>query len=159
MKINKIDLDIINFLQVDGRMSCTEIAERIGNITERAVRYRLKRLTQEGVIQVTAIVHPKALGYNVVADVFVEVEPGHIDEVARQLLTYVPVTYVACSIGENDISLQVVGHSNEEIYRFVTEVVGRIPAVRRTNTSIVPVTLKDVYQWKVPEDTSVSEKV
>ena len=64
---------------------------------------------------------------------------------------YENVTYVACAIGETDVSIQVVAKDTDEVYRFVTEVVGKIPGVRRTTTSIVPIILKDVYQWRVPE--------
>ncbi|NJN80777.1 MAG: Lrp/AsnC family transcriptional regulator [Anaerolineales bacterium] len=61
------------------------------------------------------------------------------------------VTYVACGIGQNDISIQVVAKDTSEIYYFVTEVVRKVPGVRKTTTSIVPIILKDVYQWRVPE--------
>ena len=61
------------------------------------------------------------------------------------------VTYVACGIGQNDISIQVVARDTSEIYYFVTEVVRKVPGVRKTTTSIVPIILKDVYQWRVPE--------
>jgi DNA-binding Lrp family transcriptional regulator len=57
---------------------------------------------------------------------------------------------VACAIGETDVSAQVVAHDTGEIYRFVTEVIGRLPGVRKTTTSIVPLVIKDVYQWRIP---------
>ncbi|HEX8918646.1 MAG TPA: Lrp/AsnC ligand binding domain-containing protein, partial [Chloroflexota bacterium] len=44
-----------------------------------------------------------------------------------------------------------VAADTQEIYHFVTEVVRKIPGVRRTTTSIVPIVIKDVYQWRVPE--------
>ena len=49
-----------------------------------------------------------------------------------------------------DVSIQVVGKDTAEIYRFVTEVIGKMPGVRKTTTSIVPIVLKDVYQWRIP---------
>jgi len=87
---------------------------------------------------------------NVAADVFIEVETGRITEVANKLLEYEWVSYVACSIGERDISAQVVARDNAEVYRFATEVIGKLPGVRKTTTSIVPLVLKDVYQWRIP---------
>ena len=60
----------------DGRMSSADIARRLGGITERSVRYRLERLVSEGIIRISAVANPKALGYPVTADVFIEVEPG-----------------------------------------------------------------------------------
>jgi len=60
---------------------------------------------------------------------------------------------VACAIGESDVSIQIFARDNVEVYRFVTEVIGKIPGVRKTTTSIVPIVLKDVYQWHVPAST------
>lgn len=144
------DSAIVNLLMEDGRMSAAEIAQRSGGISERAVRYRIKRLTTEGLMRVSAIVNPKALGYSLVADIWLEVETSQIMDVARKLAELENISYVACSIGERDVSVQVVGHSADEIYDFVTNVIGKIPGVRKTVTSIVPLILKDVYQWRIP---------
>jgi len=135
----------------DGRMAAAEIARRIGgNISERVVRYRIERMVAEKVIQIRPIVNPKVFGYTTVADVFLEVESDSIQEVAHKAAKYDCVSYVACSIGETDVSVQVYARDTAEVYRFVTEVIGKIPGVRKTTTSIVPVVLKDVYEWRVP---------
>jgi Lrp/AsnC family transcriptional regulator for asnA, asnC and gidA len=154
-EIDKIDAQIVHLLMVDGRMSAAEIARRIGSISERAVRYRIDRMTEEGLIKVSAILNPRALGYVVAADVFIEVESGRILDVARQLAGLECVSYVACSIGNRDVSVQVVGKDSDEIYTFVTEVIGKIQGVRKTTTSIVPLVLKDVYEWHIPEAACV----
>ena len=60
---------------------------------------------------------PARLGFTVVADVFIQVEPGSISSVAERLATFESVTYVGCSMGESDISVQVVGHDNRECMR------------------------------------------
>jgi Lrp/AsnC family transcriptional regulator for asnA, asnC and gidA len=149
-QIDEIDNKIVNLLMKDGRMSAAEIARQIGNISERAVRYRVDRMIADGLFKVSAIINPKAIGFTVIADVFIEVETGLIFEVAEKLTDYDCVSYVACSIGERDISVQVVGHSTDEVYSFVTEVIGKVPGVRKTTTSIVPRVLKDVYEWHIP---------
>ena len=148
---DKLDVKIVNLLLEDGRMPASEIARRIGGISERIVRYRIDRLVDNGVIYVSAIVSPQAFGLDVRADVWLEVESDKITEVANQMSKYENVTYVACAIGENDVSIQVVAQDTGEIYRFVTEVVRKVPGVRKTVTSIVPIVLKDVYQWRVSQ--------
>lgn len=157
-KLDHQDVAIVDLLMEDGRMSCAEIARRIGGISERAVRYRIARLVREGVIRVLAIPNPKVLGYPVVADVMIEVEPGHIQEVAERLRRYDCVSYVACSTGDRDVSIQVVARDNAELYRFVTEVVAQVPGVRRTETYLVPIILKDVYEWRIPRECLAPEK-
>ncbi len=156
-EIDKIDIEIINLLMEDGRMPASEMARRIGGISERMIRYRIERIVKEGYIQISAITNPKSLGYLVTADVFLEVESGSILEVAKRAAEYDCVSYVACSIGERDISIQIVGHDTNEVYQFVTEVIGKIPGVRKTTTSIVPLVLKDVYQWRVPKSTCIEK--
>ena len=149
-EIDKIDYDIVALLMEDGRMSASEIARRIGDVTERTVRYRIERMVEEGLMRVSAIVNPQALGFKTAADVFLEVESDKIAEVAEAVAQFDNVSYVACSIGETDVSVQVVAQDTAEVYRFVTEVIRKIPGVRKTTTSIVPLIVKDVYQWRVP---------
>jgi Lrp/AsnC family transcriptional regulator for asnA, asnC and gidA len=155
-EIDKIDINIIELLMEDGRMPASEMARRIGGISERVIRYRIERIVNEGYIQISAINNPKSLGYAVTADVFLEVESSSILDVAKKAAEYDCVTYVACSIGENDISIQIVGHDTTEVYQFVTDVIGKIPGVRKTTTSIVPLVLKDVYQWRIPKAACIS---
>ncbi len=148
---DKIDIRIVNFLLEDGRSAASEIAHRIGGISERAVRYRIDRMVSKGVLKISAIVNPSAFGWDIKADVWIEVESDRILEVAKKLVAFDSITYVACSIGQNDISAQVVAKNTSDIYHFVTEVIRKVPGVRKTTTSIVPLVLKDVYQWRVPE--------
>jgi Lrp/AsnC family transcriptional regulator, regulator for asnA, asnC and gidA len=149
-EIDEKDIKIVNLLLEDGRTTASAIARKIGNISERAVRYRIDRMVEEGVIRVSAIVSPQAFGLTTYADVWLEVESDRILEVAHKMAEFQNVSYVACGIGETDVSIQVVAKDTAEVYRFVTEVVRKVPGVRKTTTSIVPIILKDVYQWRVP---------
>lgn len=157
-EIDTIDRAIVDLLMEDGRMSCAEIARRLGDLSERTVRYRIDRLRQQGLIRISAIVNPQAVGFPVVADVFLEVEPGQIMTVARKMAEYECVSYVACSTGDRDVSIQVVARDNAELYRFVTEVVGQVPGVRKTTTLLVPEVLKDVYEWRIPHRACAAGK-
>jgi Lrp/AsnC family transcriptional regulator for asnA, asnC and gidA len=155
---DKVDLQIIDLLMEDGRIPAAEIARRVGRISERAVRYRIDRMVTDGLIKISAIVNPKLFGYPIVADVVIEMETGQINEVVQKLAAYECVSYVACSIGEMDVSVQVVAKDTGEVYRFSTEVIGKMPGVRKTTTSIVPIVLKDVYQWRIPREKGSKTK-
>ena len=149
-KFDKIDVKIVNLLLEDGRMSASEISRRVGDISERLIRYRIERMMNAGVIQIGAVVNPEVLGFNIRADVWLEVDADQVLEVAKKLVEFDTVSYVACGIGQNDVSIQLVAKDTAEIYYFVTEVVRKLPGVRKTTTSIVPIVLKDVYQWRIP---------
>ncbi|HEX9330800.1 MAG TPA: Lrp/AsnC family transcriptional regulator [Anaerolineales bacterium] len=148
---DKTDIKIVNLLLDDGRMPASEVARRIGDISERAVRYRIDRMVDEGVIRVSAVAKPQAFGLTTIADVWMEVESDRILEVARKMAEFDNVSYVACGIGESDVSIQIVAKDTAEIYQFITEVIRKVPGVRKTTTSIVPLIIKDVYQWRIPE--------
>jgi len=150
-EFDKEDIKIVNLLLGNGRMSASEVARRVGKISERVVRYRIDRMVEEGAIQISAVVKPEALGLTIRADVWIEVESDQILDVARELAKFDSITYVACSIGQNDISVQLVARDASEIYHFVTKVIRKVKGVRKTTTSIVPVVIKDVYQWRIPE--------
>jgi Lrp/AsnC family transcriptional regulator, regulator for asnA, asnC and gidA len=148
---DQIDMHIVDLLMEDGRMAAAEIARRMGGgISERVVRYRIERMTNDKVIQIRPIVNAQAFGLSTRADVVLKVDADSIQEVAQRAMEYECVSYVACSIGEMDVSIQVVAKDTSEIYQFVTEVIGKMPGVRKTTTSIVPIVLKDVYQWRIP---------
>ncbi len=157
---DNIDIKIVNLLLDDGRMPASEIARRLEDISERAVRYRIDRMVNEGIVRVSAVAKPQAFGLTTIADVWMEVESDRILEVAKKMAEFDNISYVACGIGESDVSIQIVAKDTAEIYHFVTEVVRKVPGVRKTTTSIVPLILKDVYQWRVPENIlrEISEK-
>lgn len=150
--LDSIDRQIVGLLLKDGRLSSAEIRRRLdGGVSERSVRYRIARLRRAGVIRISAVVSPRALGYEVTGDVLIEVAAGKLRTVAEELTVFPNVSYVAASAGEGDLSIQVYAHDNQELLRFVDEVVGRLEGVTRTRTVIVPWKLKDVYEWQIPE--------
>ncbi len=148
--LDRIDRAIIALLNEDGRMPSTEIARRLGDLPSRTISYRIDNLIRGGVIAIRAIVNPQAVGYDVLADVLVEVEPGTLRAVAEQAAQFDEVSYVAHATGDHDVSVQVLARSNEELFEFVTEKLGKIPGVRRTQTHLLPRKVKDIDNWLPP---------
>ena len=150
--LDEIDAAIIDLLQEDGRMSAVDAASRLEGVTPRVVRHRIRKLVNDGIISVTAVVHPKALGYAIMADVLIETQLGSIPDIARRLSELDHVTYASCATGESDISIQVVARSVEELYHMVQEEIHQMPGVSRTRTYLLPLALKFTYNWKVPRE-------
>lgn len=149
-RIDSIDARIVRLLQEDGRMACTEIVRRMGDVTERIVRHRIKRMTEEGVIRVSAIVSPAVLGYGITADVWVETEASSTTTLASELSKVERISYISYSTGEQNISLQIHASDMVELYHLVSEVIGRLPGVRRTTINVIPYKVKDIDQWQIP---------
>jgi Lrp/AsnC family transcriptional regulator for asnA, asnC and gidA len=149
-KPDSYDWKIIALLNEDGRMTSAEIARKLGGISARTVTNRINTLTEHGIINVRAVVNPEKVGYGVMADVFVEVEPGRVREVANLAADLPEVSYVACATGESDVSISLRVRSIEELFEFVTEKLGKIPGVRRTQSYLLPLKIKDLDTWLPP---------
>jgi len=131
-------------------VSSADAARRLGDVSDRTVRYRIDRLVEGGAISVSAIVNPRAVGYDVIADVWIDTVADRLSQVAARLAELEEVSYVAYSTGERNLSVQVYARSNEELHEFVSGTIARIPGIARVRTMLVPRTVKDVHQWHIP---------
>lgn len=148
---DKTDWKIITLLNEDGRMPSAEIARRLGSVSSRTVNNRIKALTEQGFIDIRAVINPEAVGYGVLADVYLEVEPGRVREIAEIAAEFPQTTYVACATGDSDVSISLRVRTIEELFQFVDQKLGRIPGVRRTQSYILPIKLKDLDTWLPPD--------
>ena len=135
--IDATDRQIIAILQEDGRLSASEVASRIGSIAERTVRNRIASLLQNRHIVIGAIQDPTTLGHEVQADILIETDPGQTESVAKQMVEYDQIGYLASMTGEYNLGASVSGISNSDIHEFIETKISTIPGVRRVNTSIV----------------------
>lgn len=150
IKLEKVDREIINLLIDNGRFSSTQIAKYLKNCSSQFVRNRIEFLIQKKIFQIRAVVSPEKLGYSIRADIFVKSETGQTMEVAQQLAQLPIISRVACGMG-GDISVQVHGHNNEEIYHFITNAMPKIHGVKKTHTNIVANLVKEFYVCHLPE--------
>jgi Lrp/AsnC family transcriptional regulator for asnA, asnC and gidA len=155
---DRTDWEIIALLNQDGRMSSAEISRRLGDVSARTVTNRIDVLIEQGIINIRSIINPEMVGYCVLADVFIEVEPGILRKVADHLAELPQISYLACATGDTDIIISVRASSIEELYDFVIEVVGKISGVRRTQTYLLPLKIKDHDTWLPPQDFEKEDK-
>ena len=146
-KPDDLDWKIIQILMKDGRRTSAEISREIGQISARTVTNRIDILTREGIINIRSIVDPAKIGYGVLADVFIEVEPGKLQNVTDELQIFPQISYLALAIGEMDILISIRARNLDELYEFVIETIGNIPGVRHTKTFPLPVQIKDITSW------------
>ena len=148
--VDDLDRSIIQRLQRDGRMSSAQIARQLG-VAERTVRARIDRLVADKVIRLVATVVPSTVGFAVTADVFLEIEAGRVHEIAHQIAARPEVGYVGLSTGERDISIQIHAQSVEQLYDFVSNELGNLSGVVRTNTFIIPKIIKNHFDFVGPD--------
>jgi Lrp/AsnC family transcriptional regulator for asnA, asnC and gidA len=155
---DQTDWQIIKLLNEDGRMSSTEIAERLDDISARTVNNRIRALTKDGIIDIRAVVNPEKVGYAVLADVYIEVEPGLARDVGFQLAQFPEISYVACVVGAVDVSCSVRSRTIPELFDFVEGQVARIEGVRRTQTYLLPYKIKEIDTWLPNHTDDMTER-
>lgn len=143
---DQLDRQIISMLQADGRCSNREIARTLG-VPEATVRYRVRRLTDSGLLRITALVEPERLGYNLTAVISLQAEAERVPAIAGTLAEFPEVMYVVITTGEYDIILTATFLDREGLYSFLTQRLAKIPGVKRSNTAMGLEIVKRDFEW------------
>jgi Lrp/AsnC family transcriptional regulator, regulator for asnA, asnC and gidA len=146
VRIDKLDRQIIDLLQHDGRMPATEVASRLG-VSARTVRFRIDRLVNSGVMVVSAWVDVDRVGLPVTATVTVRTMPHLVRGIAERLAVYEEITYVAMHPPAGTIVLSVVGASGPDTNDVVDRLVRPLPGVQECHVFVETVFLKDLASW------------
>ncbi len=136
---------IIESLQRDGRRPYGAIAEEVG-LSEAAVRRRVQRLRESGVIQIVAVTDPLQLGFRRQALVGIRVE-GDVQTVAAKVTALTEVDYVVMCAGSFDLLAEVVCQDDEGLLRLLNDSIRSIPGVRTTETFVYLKLAKQTYTW------------
>jgi Lrp/AsnC family transcriptional regulator, regulator for asnA, asnC and gidA len=148
-KIDKLDLNIIKYLQDDGNLTNTEIAVRLG-ISEATVRRRRAQLQEDDVIRVVAVANPFKLGFRIMTIIGIQVEQSVLREVEQSLVGLPDVRFLGITLGEYDLMLEAWFKSNDDLLHFVTFTLTQIPGIKRTESFQILHLSKYTYDWGTP---------
>jgi Lrp/AsnC family transcriptional regulator, regulator for asnA, asnC and gidA len=143
--LDDIDKAIIRELQLDGRTPYAKLGPAVG-LSQAAVRQRVQRLIENGVMQVVAVTDPLMLGFKLEAMIGVEVD-GDLRAVASKLAEVDNVDYVVVTTGRFDLVVEVVCRDHQELLHLINEVIRAIPGVRATETFTYLHLEKQTYSW------------
>jgi len=135
---------IIEQLQVDGRQSYAAIGKAVG-LSEAAVRQRVQRLQEAGVMQIVAVTDPLTLGFRRQAMIGLKSD-GDLEKVADDLANIEEIDYVVITAGSFDLLLEVVCEDDDHLL----EILGRVravPSVTSTETLVYLKLRKQTYSW------------
>jgi Lrp/AsnC family transcriptional regulator for asnA, asnC and gidA len=138
---------IIEQLQLDGRRSYAAIAKVVG-LSEAAVRQRVQRLIDSGVIQVVAVTDPLELGFARQAMVGIKAE-GPLESIADELKAMEEVEYVVITAGSFDLLAEVLCESDDDLLRILSDRIRSIEGVKFTETFVYLKLVKQTYSWGV----------
>jgi Lrp/AsnC family transcriptional regulator for asnA, asnC and gidA len=136
---------IVEQLQQDGRRSYATIARAVG-LSEAAVRQRVSRLQEAGVIQVVAVTDPLQLGFRRQAMVGIRVD-GDVVTVADELAEMVEVDYVVITAGSFDLLVEAVCEDDDHLLELVGRRIRAVPGVRSTEVFVYMKLRKQHYDW------------
>ncbi len=151
--VDDLDRAIVDLLKEDGRMPCAEMARRLGNVSANTVSNRLRRLVQKGIMKVTSVADPWALGYPLTALIDVQTDQANLTELAQAVAEFEVVSYVAIVAGDRDLLVVVHVRDAEHLHRFVTSTLRRLPRITRTETALLLTrSFKDLDDWSIPPE-------
>ena len=136
---------IIEQLQADGRRSYAAIASAVG-LSEAAVRQRVQRLLDSGVMQIVAVTDPMQLGFTRQAMVGVRAD-GDLADVADKLAALPEVDYVVVTAGSFDLLVEVVCNDDQHLLALLNNAIRAVPGVRDSETFVYLKLAKQTYTW------------
>ncbi|MCK5685173.1 Lrp/AsnC family transcriptional regulator [bacterium] len=149
--IDVTDQEIIKQLQIDGRISNTQMAKDLG-LSEATVRARLNRLIEEKYIQIVAVSNPLKLGFKTVGILKINVDITKIDHVTEELKKLKPIWFIVQATGGSDIYTEFVAKSIEDLNELIFNQIYKIDGVVRTETSMILKYVKRRYDWGTAMD-------
>jgi len=138
---------IIELLQDDGRLSYSAMAKEVG-LSEAAVRHRVQKLMDSGVMQIVAVTDPLQMGFARQAMIGIKVN-GNVREVAAELATMDKLDYIVITTGRFDILAEIVAESDDELLDIVSARISGIDHVVATETFVYLRLEKQTYAWGV----------
>jgi Lrp/AsnC family transcriptional regulator for asnA, asnC and gidA len=117
-------------------------------LSEAAVRQRVQRLIDNGVMQVVAVTDPLELGFARQAMIGIRVK-GELDRIADDLAELEEVDYVVVTAGSYDLLVEVVCESDEALLHVLSNKIRTIPGVESTETFMYLKLRKQTYSWGV----------
>ncbi|WP_037572396.1 Lrp/AsnC family transcriptional regulator [Phaeacidiphilus oryzae] len=143
--LDSVSKAIIEQLQEDGRRPYAAIGKAVG-LSEAAVRQRVQKLLEQGVMQIVAVTDPLTVGFTRQAMIGIKIE-GDIDPVADALAAMDEVDYVVITAGSFDLLAELVCEDDEHLLDIVNKRIRALPGVRSTESFVYLKLRKQTYTW------------
>ncbi|MCA0306095.1 MAG: Lrp/AsnC family transcriptional regulator [Actinobacteria bacterium] len=143
--VDAIGKRIIELLQQDGRKPFVSIAAEVG-LSEGAVRQRVQRLTESGVMQIVAVTDPLVVGFTRQAMIGIKTA-GDAGPIADRLCELAEVDYVVTTAGSFDLLVEVVCEGDAELLELLMTRIRTIEGVIGTETFVYLKLNKQHYDW------------
>lgn len=146
--LDRIDRKILKVLQREGRITTTDLADKVG-LSTNATSERFKRLVKDGLItSFSATLSPQKIGRGLL--VFVEIKldrtsPEIFDAFRRAVERAEDILECHMVAGGFDYLIKSRVSDMDAYRRFLSDVVLALPGVRETHTYAVMEEIKDTH--------------
>ena len=148
-ELDAVDRHLLRILQADGRASYAAMAPAVG-LSAPAVRLRVQRLVDCGVLAVVGVTDPIALGLPVMAMVGI-VTRGDVRRVADAVAAVPHVVYLVLTTGEHDLMAEVVCRTPDELLGVVNDGIRAVDGVVSTRVWQYYGIHTQRFTWGVPD--------
>jgi Lrp/AsnC family transcriptional regulator for asnA, asnC and gidA len=143
--LDAVSLAIVEQLQEDGRRPYAAIGKAVG-LSEAAVRQRVQKLLDQGVMQIVAVTDPLTVGFRRQAMVGVNVK-GDVDAVADALAAMDECEYVVMTAGSFDLMVEIVCEDDDHLLEVINKRIRAVSGVRSTESFVYLKLKKQTYMW------------
>jgi Lrp/AsnC family transcriptional regulator, regulator for asnA, asnC and gidA len=147
-QLDDVSKAIIEKLQQDGRTSYAGIGKAVG-LSETAVRLRVQRLIDAGVMQIVAVTDPVQLGFARQALIGIRCT-GDTSKLAAQLAAIPAIDYVVQTAGSFDVIVEVVCKDDNDLLDLLNTKIRALRGVTTTETLVYLKLVKQQYDWGTP---------
>lgn len=143
--LDDVNKAIVEALQQDGRRTYGSIASAVG-LSEAAVRQRVQKLRDSGVMQIVAVTDPLQVGFHRQAMIGIRAD-GDARQVADRLAAIEAIDYVVMVSGSYDILVELVCEDEDRLLELLNGVIRQTPGVRDTEIFLYLKLKKQTYSW------------
>lgn len=145
VQLDELSKAIVGKLQEDGRRSYAGIGKAVG-LSEAAVRQRVQRLLDAGVMQIVAVTDPMQLGFARQAMIGIRCT-GDTTKLAEKLAIIPAIDYVVLTAGSFDMIAEVVCEDDNDLLDLLNTKIRALPGVTSTETLVYLKLVKQQYNW------------
>lgn len=143
--LDEVSKRLVELLQHDGRASYAALAKVVG-LSEAAVRQRVQRLLEQGVMQIVAVTDPIMVGFRRQAMIGIRAS-GDLNQLAARCAEIPEVDYVVITVGRYDLMLEVVCEDDDHLLELLSSVIRQLEGVESVEVNMYLRLAKQIYSW------------
>ncbi len=144
--LDKIDRQMVNLLQKDGRMPIVMIAKKL-NIAKTTARSRLKKLIDKKIVDIVAVCNPISLGFQIISRVQLSIDLKKQDAIIDSLKKIDAVNYIALTTGGTHLDIEFIGRSLDEFKSLLFDTISQIDGVISAESSLIVDIAKGTWDY------------